>query len=185
MILFVLKELRFDADYLIEGQIDGFDNKVKLSYETRIAVFEGDEYLTSVMDKRPKFHLYKPHIAVITGISWEKSIAYPTVEMYNKQFEIFTQLMEVQGRLIYFEGDENLKLIAKNFRRDIVPFSYRTPEFEIINGITFLKNKKGNVPLKISGEQNLQYLTAARLACRQIGIYDEQFYSVIQNFSIV
>jgi UDP-N-acetylmuramate: L-alanyl-gamma-D-glutamyl-meso-diaminopimelate ligase len=182
MILFVLKQLRIDADYMVGAQIDGFDNMVKLSYDSRIAVFEGDEYLTSPIDRRPKFHLYKPHIAVLTGIAWDHINVFPTFENYVEQFEKFAELMEMQGRFIYFDGDKNLNKISQQLRRDIVPFPYNTPEHFVKNGITYLKTKKGEVPLKIFGEHNLQNMNAARLACRQIGVTDDQFYSVISNF---
>ena len=182
MILFVLKQLKIDADYMVGAQIEGFDNMVKLSYEARIAVFEGDEYLTSPIDRRPKFHLYKPHIAVLTGIAWDHINVFPTFPVYVEQFKKFTDLMEVQGRLIYFDGDENLNQIVTGLRRDIVPFAYNTPKHEVRNGITYLKTKKAEVPLKIFGEHNLQNMEAARLACRQIGVTDQQFYSVIKDF---
>jgi len=182
MILFVLKQLKIDADYMVGAQIEGFDNMVKLSYESRIAVFEGDEYLTSPIDRRPKFHLYKPHIAVLTGIAWDHINVFPTFEKYVEQFSKFVDLMEVQGRLIYFDGDENLNEIATHLRRDIVPFPYNTPEYEVRDGVTYLITKKGEVSLKIFGEHNLQNMNAARLACRQIGVTDEQFYSVISEF---
>lgn len=182
MILFVLKQLRIDADYMVGAQLDGFDTMVKLSYESRIAVFEGDEYLTSPLDHRPKFHLYKPHIAVLTGIAWDHVNAFPTFENYVEQFEKFAELMEVQGRLIYYDGDEQLNLISQNLRRDIVPFPYNTPEHEVRDGITYLKTRYGEVPLRFSEEYNLQNADAARLACRQIGVTDEQFYSVISDF---
>ena len=182
MILFVLKQLRIEVDYMVGAQIEGFDNMVKLSYDSRIAVFEGDEYLTSPIDRRPKFHLYKPHIAVLTGIAWDHINVFPTFENYVEQFEKFAELMEMQGRLIYFDGDKNLNEISQHLRRDIVPFPYNTPEHEVRNGITYLMTKKGEVPLKIFGEHNLQNMNAARLACRQIGVTDEQFYSVICDF---
>jgi len=182
MILFVLKQLKIDVDYMVGAQIEGFDNMVKLSYESRIAVFEGDEYLTSPLDRRPKFHLYKPHIAVLTGIAWDHINVFPTFENYVEQFRKFVDLMEVQGRLIYFDGDKNLNEIAQHLRRDIVPFPYNTPAHEVRYGITFLKTKYGEIPLKVFGEHNLQNMDAARLACRQIGVTDEQFYSVISEF---
>ena len=183
MILFVLKQLRIDTDYMVGAQIDGFDNMVRLSYESRIAVFEGDEYLTSPIDPRPKFHLYKPHIAVLTGIAWDHINVFPTFENYVEQFRKFVDLMEVQGRLVYFEGDKNLNEIASGLRRDIVPFGYTTPKHDVRNGITYLITKYGDVPLKIFGLHNLQNMEAARLACKQIGVTDEQFYSVISEFS--
>ncbi len=182
MILFVLKQLKIDVDYMVGAQIEGFDTMVKLSYESRIAVFEGDEYLTSPIDPRPKFHLYKPHIAVLTGIAWDHINVFPTFENYVEQFKTFTDLMEVQGRLVYFDGDENLNRIAAKLRRDIVPFPYNTPAYKIVNGVTILETKYGDVTLKFFGEHNLQNMDAARLACRQIGVSDEQFYSVICDF---
>lgn len=182
IILFVLKQLRINTDYMLCAQIDGFDDKIKLSYESRIAVFEGDECPTSIIDKRSKFHYYKPHIAVLTGLERNHTNAFPTFDIYVEQFRKFTDLMEVQGRLIYFDGDKNLNKISANLRRDIVAFPYNTPEHEVRNGITFLKTRKGEVALKLFGEHNLQNLNAARLACRQIGVTDEQFYEAVAKF---
>jgi len=182
MILYVLKKLRIDADYMVGAQIEGFDNMVKLSYDSRIAVFEGDEYLTSPLDPRPKFHIYKPHIAVLTGIAWDHINVFPTFENYVDQFRKFIDLMEIQGRLIYFEGDEELRKLTEKLRRDLVPFPYGTPAHEVIDGITYLKTRKGKVALKIFGEHNLQNLHAARLACKQIGVTEEQFNNAISDF---
>ena len=185
MILYVFKKCKIKADYMVGAQIEGFDNMVKLSYEARIAVFEGDEYLTSTLDRRPKFHLYKPHIAVLTGIAWDHINVFPTFEIYVDQFRQFINSMETQARLIYFSGDENLKMLAdeaENSRRDIVPFPYDTPKYIIRNGITYVKTRNGEIALKIFGEHNLQNMEAARLACKQIGVMDEQFYKAMADF---
>jgi len=182
MILYVLQKLKINADYMVGAQIEGFDNMVKLSYESRIAVFEGDEYSTSPLDPRPKFHLYQPHIAILTGIAWDHINVFPTFEEYVEQFKKFTDLIEFQGRLIYFEGDDNLNKIVQHLRPDIVTFPYNTPPYEVRNGITYLITKKREVPLKIFGEHNLQNLTAARIACHQIGVNDEDFYTIISDF---
>lgn len=182
MILFVLTRLKIDVDYMIGSLINGYTNRIRLTYDARIAVFVGDDSPTSVLDSRPQFHLYKPHIAVITGISDDYNTSYPTFENLVEQFSVFTELMEVQGRLVYNEGDERLNTITQNLRRDIVPFSYSTPSYEIVGDKTFLITKKGNVPLKISEVYDLQNLNAARLACKQIGVTDDQFYSIIADF---
>lgn len=183
MILHVLKKLKIEVDYMVGAQIADFDNMVKLSYESRIAVFEGDEYLTSPIDPRPKFHLYKPHIAIITGIAWDHINVFPTFEEYVAQFQKFTELIEFQGRLIYFEGDTHLRKIAENVRRDIVVFPYHTPEHEVQDGITYLKARKELIPLSLFGAHNLQNLAAARLACKQIGVTEQQFNQAIASFS--
>ena len=183
MILFVLDKLKINADYMVGAQIEGFDNMVKLSYDAKIAVFEGDEYLTSPIDRRPKFHLYKPHIAVLTGIAWDHINVFPTFENYVEQFKTFTDLMEHEGRLIYFGGDENLCKIAEQLRRDIVAFPYNTPKYEVRNGKTYLKTSKGDIELNVFGEHNLQNLEAARIVCKQLGISDEKFYTAISQFT--
>lgn len=185
MILHALAKLRIDTDYLINADVEGFNCRVKLSYDSRIAVFEGDEFQTSLSDKRPKFHFYKPQIAVLTGIDWKASDEYPTLQSYLEQFSKFIDLMEVQGRLIYCENDEQLKLMTEKLRRDIVAFAYNTPAYELKNGVTYLNTKKAAIALNISGEQNLQYIEAARLACKQIGVTDDQFYSAIGDFNVV
>ncbi len=182
MILFVLKKNKIDTDYFITTHLDGFENRIKLTYEARIAVFEGEENPTSPVNQIPKFHLYKPHIAIITGIEWEQNSSFTGYENYVEQFAKFPGLMETQGRLIYFEEDVNLKIIATKLRRDIVAFPYNKPDYEIVNGITYLNTKKSKIPIKIFGERNLQYIEAARFACRQIGIYDDQFYAAISEF---
>lgn len=184
MILFVLNRLKIDTDYVVGNQIRGFSDIVKLSYDARIAVLEGDENMISSIDRRPKFHLYKPHIAVLTGIDLSDINLSQTRTLYIEQFRQFTELMEVQGRLIYFDGDENLNKIVTNLRRDIVSFPYNTPNYELRNGTVYLVTKKSLVPLKITGENNLQNIEAARLACKQIGVTDDQFYTIISDFEL-
>lgn len=183
MILYVMAKLNIKADYMVGALIDGFENMVKLSYESRIAVFEGDEYLTSPIDSRPKFHIYKPHIAIITGIAWDHINVFPTFENYVEQFRIFTDSMEHEGRLIYYKKDPELEKIAANLRSDIIAFPYQTPTYKVINGVTYVKTRKGEKALHLFGEHNLQNMEAARLACKQIGIKDEDFYEAIASFT--
>ena len=183
MILYVMKKVNFKADYMVGAQIEGFENMVSLSDDARVAVFEGDEYLTSALDPRPKFHLYKAHIGILTGIAWDHINVFPTFENYVEQFRLFVESMELQGRLIYYEDDPNLKNIAKNTSRiDIVSFPYKTPKYEIRDGKTFVKIRDGMMELKIFGEHNLQNMEAARLACKQVGIMDDKFYEAIADF---
>jgi len=185
MILYVLQKQKIDTDYAIECQQPGIGNCVRLTYDARVAVLDGDENFASPFDLRPKFHIYKPHIAVITGIKWNHNDIFPTAEIYAEQYNKFIELMEIQGRLIYFNGDEYLCEIATKLRRDIVTFDYNTPEHEIKEGIIYLNTKKGSIPLKISGEHNLQNMNAARLACKQVGVTDDQFYNSIVDFDML
>lgn len=182
MILHVLKQLRKPFDYMVGAQIEGFDTMVGLSEEARIAVFEGDEYLTSALDPRPKFHVYRPHIAVVTGIAWDHINVFPTFENYVEQFRIFSQKIERDGKFIYFENDPNLVELAENLRSDLTPMPYGTHPYQVLEGKTWLQTKNGDVPLQIFGEHNLQNIQAARLVCRQLGITDKDFYGAISRF---
>ncbi len=182
MILFVLKKLGIPTDFMVGAQIEGFDNMVSLSENAKIAVFEGDEYLTSPIDLRPKFHLYKPHIALITGIAWDHINVFPTFDNYVEQFRIFANLIESNGRLIYFADDENLKKITKQIRADIHTESYCTPPFEINEGKTTIIYCGAKYELQIFGAHNLQNMMGAFAVCRALGVSETDFFDVMTQF---
>lgn len=184
MILFVMKQLKIDADFLIGTPLKGYNSTVRLSYESRIAVFDGDDNFSSTIDKRPRFHLYKPHVAILTGIARDFSIVYPDFEKYKQQFDQFINLMETQGRLIYYKGDPALSQLTEKLRRDLVAFPYQTPAYEITNDICYIKHRKGKTAITMNDEASLRCIQAAMLACKQVGINEEQFFSVIGKFSL-
>ena len=112
MIMHVFRSLGIKFDYMVGSLIDGFETMVGLSDESEIAVFEGDEYLTSALDRRPKFHLYMPDIAILNGIAWDHMNVFPTFENYIEQFRIFIEKIIEGGSLIYFDGDDEVKNLA-------------------------------------------------------------------------
>ena len=174
MILHVLKGLKIDCDYMVGAQLEGFDTMVKIS-NAPIIVLEGDEYLSSPIDKRPKFHLYKPHIAVLSGIAWDHINVFPTFDIYINQFRIFKNM--ISESLIYFEEDKHLnQLIKENTHAKLIPYS--TPENKIKNGKTYIEDQE----LFIFGDHNLQNLNAARLVCQEIGISNDKFLQHIKYF---
>ena len=174
MILHVLKNQNINCDYLVGAQLDGFENMVKIS-DAPLIVLEGDEYLSSPIDKRPKFHLYKPHIAVISGIAWDHVNVFPTFENYVDQFRIFKNTVSEQ--LIYCNEDQELnKLMLEKTKCKTI--EYGTPVHKIINGVTSIDN----CDLKIFGRHNLQNLNAAMLVCMQLGIDKKSFINNIKSF---
>lgn len=109
---------------MVGSMIDGFETMVGLSDDAKIAVFEGDEYLTSALDKRPKFHLYMPDIAILNGIAWDHMNVFPTFENYIEQFRIFVEKISEDGSLIFFDGDDEVRKIAlsagENIKEDSI-----------------------------------------------------------------
>lgn len=183
MILHVLHHNKIDCDYMVGAQLEGFDTMVKLTKEATIAVIEGDEYLSSPIDRRPKFHLYKPNIAILSGIAWDHINVFPTFENYVEQFSIFVGLIEKDGALIYCELDEQVKMVSEKGRGDIKKYPYAIPAHVIRNGTSYLITDSGKeVPLLVFGDHNLMNVNGARMVCNQVGITDEQFYEAIQSF---
>lgn len=186
MILHVLAHCGIEADYMVGAQLKGFEVMVRLSHTAKVMVIEGDEYLTSPIDRRPKFHLYKPNVAIITGIEWDHINVFPTFDIYREQFSKFIDLIEpidgIEGTLIYCDEDAEVHRVAvENWRTDIQKLPYVCPEHRVENGVTYL-GVHGGTPLQVFGHHNLLNLTAARLACRQVGVTDEQFDEAISTF---
>jgi UDP-N-acetylmuramate: L-alanyl-gamma-D-glutamyl-meso-diaminopimelate ligase len=182
MIMHVFRFLGIKFDYMVGSIIDGFETMVGLSDEAEIAVLEGDEYLTSPIDRRPKFHLYRPDIAVLNGIAWDHKNVFPTFENYIEQFRIFTECITAGGSLIYFADDPEVNKVALASRQDIRKIPYK------IHG--YFQNKTGFygathnrvIPLQFFGEHNMQNLSAAREACIAAGVTEDDFYKAIQSF---
>jgi UDP-N-acetylmuramate: L-alanyl-gamma-D-glutamyl-meso-diaminopimelate ligase len=184
MILHVLNHHKMDADFMVGAQLEGFNTMVKLTKEAPIAIIEGDEYLASPIDRRPKFHLYKPNIAILSGIAWDHINVFPTFEIYVNQFEQFVDLIEPGGSLIYCNEDAELKNVAANSGKlnNIGKTPYSIPKHRIENGTTILEDNGKDIPLQIFGNHNLMNLNGARLVCNKLGLSNEQFYQAIQSF---
>ena len=182
MILHVLNHCQTDCDYMVGAQLEGFEVMVKITESAPIMVLEGDEYLTSPIDRRPKFHLYKPDIALISGIAWDHINVFPTFKNYIEQFIEFANLITPGGILVYCSADENVERIGKNVRKDITTLTYSIPPHVIEDSVTKILFQDQKIPLKIFGEHNLMNLEGARLVCNQLGINDIDFYNSVQSF---
>ncbi|MFC2111471.1 UDP-N-acetylmuramate--L-alanine ligase [Bacteroidota bacterium] len=182
MILHVLEKNNIDCDYMVGAKLDGFEVMVKLTDDVKVMVIEGDEYLTSPIDRRPKFHLYMPNIALISGIAWDHINVFPTFDNYVKQFEIFADLISENGSLVYCEDDVEVKKIGMSAKTVVKTFPYSIPDHKIENGITTIIDNNKNYPLRVFGNHNLMNINGARLVCNQIGITNEDFYTAIQSF---
>lgn len=181
MILHVLNFYERDFDYLVGAQLAGFDTMVKITNEAPLIVIEGDEYLASPIDRRPKFHLYKANLAVISGIAWDHINVFKTYADYTRQFELFIDTIEPGGKLIYCNADKDLAAIVEQSKAAIEKIGYGIPEHVVKNGVTYLLPDE--TPLKVFGDHNLMNLNAAKLICKALGIDSKQFDLAIGSFS--
>lgn len=182
MILHALQALNVKTDYMVGAMLEGFEVMVKVEDDSKYMVLEGDEYLSSTLDRRPKFHLYKPDIAIINGIAWDHINVFPTFENYVEQFKIFADKIENGGRLIYFDGDENIRNIAANVRNDIKTMPYNGLNFRVENGKTIVLNGDKEYSMLVFGRHNMINMNAAMLACESLGINRDSFLETMQSF---
>ena len=182
MILHVLNYHDREVDFMVGAQLDGFETMVHLTEENEFIVLEGDEYLSSPIDMRPKFHLYKPNIALLSGIAWDHINVFPTFENYVEQFRIFTDSLTNGGIMVYNEEDKEVKRVVESSERAIKKYPYGTPKHLIDNGITLIDTPDGDMPLEIFGQHNLQNLAGAKWICQHMGIDEDDFYEAIASF---
>jgi len=182
MILHVMRVHHLEVDYMVGAQLKGFDTMVHLTHENKFMVLEGDEYLSSPIDRRPKFHLYQPNIALLSGIAWDHINVFPTFENYVEQFRIFVEAIRPGGIIVYNNEDEVVKQVVEQSSKALKRDPYKTPNYTIKNGKTFIETEEGFMPLEIFGKHNLQNLAGAKQICQHMGVNETDFYKAMASF---
>ena len=182
MILHVLNYHNKEVDYMVGAQLEGFDTMVHLTTDNEFIVLEGDEYLSSPIDLRPKFHLYKPNIALLSGIAWDHINVFPTFENYVEQFSIFIDSITEGGILVYNTNDTIVKNLCENSTNIIKKYPYATPDYFIEQNKTYVQTPIGELQLEIFGKHNLENMEGAKQVCLHMGILEEEFYEAIASF---
>jgi UDP-N-acetylmuramate: L-alanyl-gamma-D-glutamyl-meso-diaminopimelate ligase len=182
MILHVMHYHNIEVDYMVGAQLEGFDTMVHLTEDNDFIVLEGDEYLSSPIDRRPKFHLYRPNIALLSGIAWDHINVFPTFENYVEQFEIFVNQITKGGIFVYNEEDETVKKVVEETTNTIRKIAYQTPSYTVEDGTTLLDTPEGPMPIEVFGAHNLNNLAGAKWICQNMGVDEADFYEAIASF---
>ncbi len=152
---------------------------VKLS-DAPLIIIEGDEYLSSALDRVPKIFHYRPHISVITGIAWDHINVFPNFEIYKKQFSIYLDSFEENGVLFYYKNDVGLQEIVSHSTAKI----NSTPYIALTKTEgSFIKYEGKKYEIAVIGNHNLQNMNAARLVCQSLGIEASRFFESIVDFT--
>ena len=181
MIIHVLNYWKKPFDFVVGALVEGFENTVKLS-DAPIIIIEGDEYLTSTLDKTPKFLKYHHHIGLVSGVAWDHINVFPTIDEYVKQFDLFADATPKAGSLVYCEEDDLATVICGKQRPDVTSIPYQEHPSTISNGDTYLITDNGQVPVKVFGKHNMQNFSGAKEVLLKLGITEEQFYQAIPTF---
>ena len=182
MILHVMHYHNIEVDYMVGAQLEGFETMVHLTDNNDFMVLEGDEYLSSPIDLRPKFHLYQPNIALLSGIAWDHINVFPTFENYVQQFDIFVSQITKGGILVFNQDDQVVKKVAEESTNTIRKMPYGTPNYKVENGITLLETPEGLMPIEVFGAHNLNNLAGAKWICQNMGVDEADFYEAIASF---
>lgn len=183
MILHVMNYHEKEIDYMVGAAVNGLENPLHLTGENDFIVIEGDEYLSSAIDRRPKFHLYQPNIALLSGIAWDHINVFPTYDKYVEQFRIFIDSIVNGGILVYNEEDPEVKRLAEESENPIRKHPYHTPDYHTEGNVTILDVPEGELPLEIFGKHNLNNLAGAKWICQHMGVDEDDFYEAIATFS--
>lgn len=182
LILHVLKTLNYKFDYMVGSVIPGFDTMTGFDKDAEIAVFEGDEYLSSPLDSRPKFHHYKPFISLISGIAWDHMNVYPDYRDYKKQFLDLCKNTHPSGSIIYYENDQELSGLISDPEIKASKISYKAAEYSVGNNGSIVKLDGQIYPVQMIGKYNMENLQGAMQVCEQLGIDKKSFLNAAESF---
>lgn len=182
MLLHVVNALNLNVDYMVGAQLEGYDCMVKLTEDAPFMILEGDEYLSSPIDRRPKFHLYKPNTALISGIAWDHINVFPTWENYVDQFRKFCEVIEPNGKLVYNSEDATLSDLAKEIEGKLETRAYYTPQYRISDSGTVMIYDGREYELQIFGAHNLQNLIGAMYLAESMNISNHDFLQAVKTF---
>ena len=182
MILHAMHYHGKEIDYLVGAQLEGFDRMVRLNEASDFIIIEGDEYLSSAIDRRSKFLWYQPNIALVSGIAWDHINVFTTEDIYIDQFRKFMNTIVPGGSLTYFENDPKVKALVEELQVPIRKFPYAAASYEIAADQTMVHTEEGDLPLKIFGAHNMANLEGARWICQQLGIEPMDFYEAMMSF---
>jgi UDP-N-acetylmuramate: L-alanyl-gamma-D-glutamyl-meso-diaminopimelate ligase len=182
LLLHALKFHQWDFDYLVGAQIEGFETMVKLS-TAPIVVIEGDEYLSSALDKKPKFLHYHPHLLLITGIEWDHVNVFPTQKIYEDQFKNLLQIQDPKTTLVYYQEDELLSHLCQNAVHLADKHPYRAPDYFYQGQTPVVRIQNREFKLKIFGKHNLENAQGASLLALKLGMTQMEFWESMESFS--
>ena len=179
MIIHVLKHSKINCDFIVGAKIDLIENLVCLN-DNKIIIIEGDEYLTSPVDRKPKFLHYHPHILLISGIEWDHVNVFPSFNSYLGAFQKLTEQSKKRNAMIFYsKSDKNIFELLKGYKfcksYEHKDYIIKKNKFEIV-----LDDK--NIALNVFGKHNLENIEAARLVCSELGVDNNSFYKSIKSF---
>ncbi len=158
-------------------------------------VSEGDEYDTAFFDKRSKFLLYKPSIAIVNNLEFDHADIFSSLDDIKKSFRLFAQLIPRNGLLLAANEDANVREIAAAAFSRVETFGlnedafWRATDIDYTEtGTSFSLVKNGSVLTRFTttlfGEHNLKNTIAAIAVALNIGISPETIQQGLNTYKL-
>ncbi len=164
--------------FLIGGVAENFGTSFRIA-PTRPFILEGDEYDTAFFDKGPKFLHYFPDVAILTHVEFDHADIYADLSAVKTAFKRLVNLIPSRGRVIAFDGSENVTECVANAFCNIERYGFAPDSFWQVRN---LRHEHGtshwhllrsgepfaDLTLPLAGEHNaLNASAAAALAAGQ------------------
>ncbi len=180
MIMHALKENEVEFDYLVGAQLEGFERMVRLS-DAEIIVIEGDEYLSSPIDRQPKFLHYDPDYLILTGVQWDHMNVFPTMDSYVASFMTLLDQLKSECHVFYDETDDNLSQIIEEKSWPFFKEGYKEIPYQIKNGKFNIRGQER--ALGIMGSHNMKNISAAVYVLSKLNLEHEVIYDAMASFA--
>ena len=110
LLAWILEQAGREPGFLIGGVAENFGVSARLGSGDTF-VIEADEYDTAFFDKRPKFLLYRPEVAVINNLEFDHADIYADLAAIQRQFHQLIRAMPGNGRLLVSADDPNIAAV--------------------------------------------------------------------------
>jgi UDP-N-acetylmuramate: L-alanyl-gamma-D-glutamyl-meso-diaminopimelate ligase len=128
LISYALRTLH-DSSFFVGGVLIDYDSNFYWGKGPDMTI-EGDEYISSVFDQRPKFIQYKPSILLINNIEFDHPDIYPTIEDVKNAFKFLVKNLDSSAIIVYNADDQNILEVVKDSLCKKIGFGLRAGDYQ-------------------------------------------------------
>ena len=169
--------------FLVGGIPENFSIGSRASGRSEEGFFvtEGDEYDTAFFDKRSKFLLYRPDIAIINNIEFDHADIFDSLEDIKRSFRLFVNLIPGNGTLLV-NGDDKVALevasrafcrverFGLNNESEWNACNIKTDSEASTFDLVYQGTLQGTIRVPLFGNHNIMNTLAAIAAATQCGL---------------
>lgn len=160
-------------------------------------VIEGDEYDTSLFDKRSKFFHYLPDRLILSNIEFDHADIFDSIDDIKKSFRLMLRQIPQNGLIIVNGDDSDAMEVAKSGYTPLISFGTGTHCDAVISnisaksgqlGMTFdldYQNQKHHLSIPMIGEYNVRNATSVILLALNENLEIADIQSALSTFKNV